>query len=298
MLKRRLLVIYDLDLEYGNGLFSHLIHKENFLFDIKLVTNYKSLEDIQEEISLLLLDEALAGLELGQKVKQVLYLSEHETDGTHVNRYQSVDKLIEHIQNVTNIVGEEKKSVSKTRVIGVYSPVGGCGKTTVSKEIASFVTKSGGQAYYFDFGLISLKEGSKNADFFYNLHEQIHISEEGWREYFVIEEEVHCMQGSLYHTELWNMEIKDINFLLQELRARTESALYIFDIGFINQTMLALLAECDIWVLPCLYGGESDERVRNMKELIKFQGREELLNKIVEISSLEQLKSLFQKQVL
>ena len=62
--------------------------------------------------------------------------------------------------------------------------------------------------------------------------------------------------------------------------------------------MLALLAECDIWVLPCLYGGESDERVRNMKELIKFQGREELLNKIVEISSLEQLKSMFQKQVL
>lgn len=298
MLKRRLLVIYDLDLEYGNGLFSHLIHKENFLFDIKLVTNYKSLEDIQEEISLLLLDEALAGLELGQKVKQVLYLSEHMTDGTHVNRYQSVDKLIEHIQNVTNIVGEEKKSVSKTRVIGVYSPVGGCGKTTVSKEIASFVTKSGGQAYYFDFGLISLKEGSKNADFFYNLHEQIHISEEEWREYFVIEEKVHCMQGSLYHTELWNMEIKDINFLLQELRARIESALYIFDIGFINQTMLALLAECDIWVLPCLYGGESDERVRNMKELIKFQGREELLNKIVEISSLEQLKSMFQKQVL
>lgn len=298
MLKRRLLVIYDLDLEYGNGLLSHLIHKENFLFDIKLVTNYKSLEDIQEEISLLLLDEALAGLELGQKVKQVLYLSEHETGGNYLNRYQSVDKLIEHILNVTNIVEDEKKSISKTRVIGVYSPVGGCGKTTISREIASYIAKGGGQAYYFDFGLISLKAGSRNADFFYNIHEQIHVSEEEWRECFVVEEEVHCMQGSLYHTELWNLKEKDIRFLLQALKTRNENSLYVFDIGFLNQTMLTLLEACDIWVVPCLYKREGDERIENMKELIKFQGREEMLNKIVEISSLGQLKSMYKKQVL
>lgn len=298
MLKRRLLVIYDLDLEYGNRLLSHLIHKENFLFDIKLVTNYKSLEDIQGEISLLLLDEALAGLELGQKVKQVLYLSEHETDGNYLNRYQSVDKLIEHILDVTYIVEEEKKSISKTRVIGVYSPVGGCGKTTISREIASIMAKSGGRAYYFDFGLVPLKEGSRNADFLYSLHEQVHISEEEWREYFVVEEEVYCMQGSLYQTELWNLDQKDIRFLLQELKARTENCLYIFDIGFLNQTMLTLLEECDIWVIPCLYERKSDERIRNMKEFIKFQGREEMLNKIVEISSLGQLESMYKKQVL
>ena len=52
MLKRRLLVIYDLDLEYGNGLFSHLIHKENFLFDIKLKNGRYSAEvvfDLENE---------------------------------------------------------------------------------------------------------------------------------------------------------------------------------------------------------------------------------------------------------
>lgn len=293
---KKLLVIYDLDLAYGNELLSQMMSRRGFPFEVKLVTSYKSLSEIQEEITLLLLDEALVGIELGQNVRQTLYLSENRSDETHLNRYQSVEQLLEHIQIVCKACVEiEQKKISETRIIAVYSPLGGCGKTTLANGLVQSVTQRGGQAYYLDFGLISERYSSSDVDFYYDLHMHELFKEKNWDNYFVKEEGGRFLKSSLYGISLWNVEQEDILYLVQGIRERNERACYVFDVGFINQSVLRLLEECDCWLMPCGESTEREKRVEHVKELVRFEEKEVIISKILEVSRKEQMEDVMKK---
>lgn len=292
-MNKNLVVIYDLDVAYGNVLMSHLVKKKDISFDVKLITNYKSLEEIKEEIMLLLIDEALAGVELNNNVKRVLYLSEDTTDEMHLNRYQSVDKLIEHIKSVIHTRdSQESQCENDVQLIGVYCPIGGSGQTRVAKKIALHYARQGREVYYFDLGLIPQIIGAKGADFLYDVHEGISCDEAVWKEYFVTEEGVHYMYGSLYNVALWSLEEKDIFFFLQEIRKR--KGIYIMDLGFLNQVMITLLEECDTWIVPNLQDSILDKRIENMEELLRFQHKENLLDKMKMVNNVHQIEGEWQ----
>ncbi len=295
MLSKNVVVIYDLDLAYGNGLLSHLIQRQDFGFDIKLVTSYQSFEEIRQDIDLLLLDEALEDIRLKENVKQVLYLSEGKSDNLHLNRYQSIDSLIEEMKEKLRITENEGITIGRTELVSVYSPIGGCGKTRIAKALSKSLAKQGKEVYYFDFGLVPENPRGADADFLYDIHEGITCNENMWSEYFTLEEGVYCMNGSLYNVGLWSLEEKDIAFFMQTLKER--EAMYILDIGFLNQAMISIIEKSDKWILPRLMQNDEDKRVDNLIALLKFQHKEEILNKIVEVSRLDQVSSFYKEQV-
>lgn len=293
---KKLLVIYDLDLAYGDELLSQIMRRHGTLFEAKLVTSYKSLGDIQEEITLLLLDESLIGIELGQNVKQILYLSENRNDEDYVNRYQSVEQLLERIAKACEVNRESGvNSNSETRIIAVYSPLGGCGKTTLANGLVQCVSQRGGRAYYIDFGLISERQSGREPNFYYDLHMHELFQEDKWKEYFWEEEGGMYLKSSLYGISLWDVEQEDIHYLINGIRQREEKACYVFDVGFINQSVLHLLEECDCWLMPCGDNQDRAKKVENVKELVRFEEKEVIMSKILEVSRREHVEEVMRK---
>lgn len=299
---KQLLVIYDLDAGYGEGLFAYLKGKKGFPFEVKLITDLSNLSD-EEEVSLLLVDYALEGMDFGAKVKQVVYLSEDREDRIHINRYQAMEKVIEKIQEHCEVSVETLEHVNSTSkigmacMIGVYSPIGGCGKTELAKKITSYMARNGETAYYLDFELVPNKEGAKKVNFFFDLHEKLMFKEEKWKQYFSCMDGVNYLNASLYQSELWELREEDMSYLAKGIQKRGERASYILDIGFLNHAIITLLHSCDYWVLPYREGELSKCKINNLEQLLKFQGEEELLDKMLRFNVEQRYDEVLKKLV-
>ena len=297
-MKKYLLVICDLDVNYAEGLLAHFSQKNDNPFEVKQITELESLNSIQEEVELLLLDENLKGIQINGNVKRVLYLSEGIQDQQHVNRYQPVDEIILHISSICDMSSEISiKEISKTAIIGIYSPVGGCGKTAFAREFAEFVSSRGGQVFYFDFELVSNEPCAESADFFYDMHERILFEEENWNNYFVLRDGVYCLKTSYYNCQLWNMSTDDMNYLIQGISKHNESAYYILDIGFINEAVICMLNQCDCWIMPYRDEEGRQGKIQNLKGLLEFCGEEKLIQKRIEVDMGKPYHTLFEKLV-
>lgn len=295
-MKKELLVIYDLDLEYGNGLLSYLLQKKDFPYEVKLVTSEKSLEQLQGEIAVLLTDETFEGVDFGKTAGQVVYLSEEDEDSRHINRFQSVDKIAERIAGFSLApVVHKQNTFSKTKIIGVYSPAGGCGKTAAARELASIVSRSGMKVYRIDFNLIPEKLNNGRIDFYYNLQQKVLFEEDNFEQSFTCENGIYSMNTSLYSMLLWNLKRQDITYLIEGLHNRQETACYIFDIGFLNESVVTLLESADIWIAPCLQKLGQDVKSENLRSLLLFQGKEHLLDKKADITNISQLAEIVEK---
>lgn len=300
---KKLLVIYDLDIEYGEGLLSYLKQQKSFPFEVRLITALSSLAD-DDEVSLLIVDQALEGMDFGGSVRQIVYLSEDREDAIHIKRYQAMDKLIEKILELSDVSVEDVKHInlagktSMACMIGVYSPVGGCGKTELARRIAAHMEKDNVASYYLDLELVPNEEGQRQVDFFFDLHEREMFKEKKWKEYFHTVDGVSCLGASVYHSELWELCEEDVNYLVQGIQGREENASYVFDIGFLNHSVITLLRNCDYWVLPYKEGQLASYKIRNLEQLLQFQGEAALLDKVLRFNVEHGYDELLKKLVL
>lgn len=300
---KKLLVIYDLDIEYGQGLLSYLKQQKSFSFEVRLITALSSLA-ADEEVSLLIVDQALEGMDFGGTVKQIVYLSEDREDTIHIKRYQAMDKLIEKILELCNIPVEgvnHVNSIGKTGttcMIGIYSPAGGCGKTELARKVASHMERNKVVSYYLDFELIPNEEVQRQVDFFFDLHEKEMFKEDNWKQYFHSVDGISCLKTSMYHSELWELCEEDMNYLVQGIRGREECANYIFDIGFLNRSTISLLRNCDYWILPYREGQLASYKIRNLEQLLQFQGETTLLDKMLRFNVEHGYDEILKKLVL
>lgn len=301
-LDKQLLVIYDLDIAYGEGLFSYLKQTREFPFEIKLITALDSLSN-EETVSLLVLDQALEGIEVGRNIGQIVYLSEGKEDEHHINRYQAMAQIIERLKGFDKSLIEDEiihvmSKSSRTSLVGIYSPIGGCGKTELARQIATGFARNEETVYYLDFELVSNEEASKEVNFFYDLRERNLFKGENWGQYFMNRNGVYYLASSLYQSELWELNEDDMTYLVQGMREREEQASYIFDIGFLNYAVVRLLRGCDCWVLPYQEGQLAEYKIKNLEKLLHFQEEHELLDRMLQFNVEQGVDELMKRLVL
>lgn len=300
VLNKKLIIIYDLDVNYAEGLLRQLKQKEGFPFEVKLITTPEGLEETKEEVELLLLSEGVFVAELGKNIKRVVYLSEGQQDSCHMNKYQSIDKVIDYIKKHCEVLKEDvpfKKS-GEERLIVVYSPIGGSGMTTLAGELAEYLTGLDCIVYSINFELISSFACKKDVDFFYDMRQRQLFSNENWKAYFGGQGGAGQLTTSLYNNELWNVDTEDILYLIGGLREREEGAYYIFDLGFLNGAMCSLLNECDYWFMPWREGTLEQAKITNLKKLLEFRQMEGWKQRLIEVDVRREHKELFQRLVL
>ena len=161
------IVLADNDLSYLATIELELLRQFGDRAQVELITDTDYLRDcfsVSQRIDVLIMNEAL-WLEdyRRQDIGQVFLLTESEErndklEYPQIYKYTSVQSVLKTISNaVVRALGGES---SACRVIAVYSPQGGCGKTSVAIGLASVLASFSGHVLFLsaealpDFGPI------------------------------------------------------------------------------------------------------------------------------------------------
>ena len=150
---KKMMAVYDADTRYAERLSDYVNRKERGVFTAQAFTSKEKLAEYaaKHEIDVLLSGERtdsgdISEIPSGQKI----YMSE-ETErqmesGKEIYKFQSGDDIIREVMAVySEIPGIRPNTAGSVdqsrRIIGVYSPVGRCGKTCLALAIGQILAK-------------------------------------------------------------------------------------------------------------------------------------------------------------
>lgn len=176
------LIIADTDQSYLDSLANYMLNNHSKWFQISTFSNkenlIKSLEASTNMIDILLIGPNIYSEDLPlNKVKSTLILSsgrvvEECSDLTIINKYQSAEMLVSDILRnysekssgeIINMTGDKK-----TKVIGIYSPSGGVGKSSLAVNLSVQCASTGMSIFYLNLEDINsthnyfIKESDQN----------------------------------------------------------------------------------------------------------------------------------------
>lgn len=151
---KKIMAVYDEDPLYAERLSDYVNRKERGIFRAQAFSSKERLEEFshKNEIDVLLAGESVGGENVADiRSAQTIYLTEDqrgrkESDVAEIYKYQSGDEIIREVMAVycespgasavfPGVIGKKK------RVIGVYSPIGRCGKTSLALAIGQLLAK-------------------------------------------------------------------------------------------------------------------------------------------------------------
>ena len=167
-LKKLQLIVLDSDSLFLKSFNEYIISSNlNSKFDIKLFSSSESMKHFitsEQSYDILLVQPGLYKDEMFQSEKSmVVFLQEIEgktEEGFYaVLKYQPLNKMLSSIlsiyyENYSSFSGLARKGI-KTKVISIFSPVGGTGKTTVSVNMSRQLALKGFKVFYLNLELLN-----------------------------------------------------------------------------------------------------------------------------------------------
>ena len=152
------IVIADQDERYITAIEYIFVERSREIINLEIITNSNYLENffsIPRKLDVLIINEKLYTENIKkQDIKNIFLLSEEpvKKDDTGMldlytlYKYSSVKDIYNEIMNKSKL--KKVKNTNETKVITVYSPSGGVGKTTVAVGIASAISNSNKNVLY------------------------------------------------------------------------------------------------------------------------------------------------------
>ncbi len=151
-MKKLNFAICDLESVYAGKLTDYISDKQNIPFQILAFSGIESLESfvMEHEIELLLISSKMMCSKVRQmNIKRIIILSEGEVvreyqDYPTVYKYQASDSLVAEVMEAYVSQAKEMAPMFMARdakIIGVYSPIGRCGKTTFALTLGQILAQ-------------------------------------------------------------------------------------------------------------------------------------------------------------
>ncbi len=264
------LAIADPDEGYCNRFLNYLAENENGRVKANYITNESYLAEYigKEKTDILLINQGFYREEQDYtNAKTVIILSEGRStvDLEHrhfVHKYQTGDALVDEILHIFEEENPMERYVEKKRgkcgIIGVYSPVTKCGKTTCSLVMAKALARSGKNVLYLNLEDYPSTEvylpsaepngmsdvlyyaKTKHNHFISKLVSALNTTENGCLSY---------LSSSLSMADVAGVELDTWTFILNELRLNSGFDYVITDFSSkYDEKVMAQLGLCD-WLL-------------------------------------------------
>lgn len=208
-------------------------------------------------------------------------------------KYQSASDICENLLNIVAKIDISNKSVlhnsRKAKLVGIFSPIGRSGKTTIAFETARMLSGSN------KLLVISLSEYSGFNKrilnhYNYDLSDLVYfyLQSEGNLE-LKLKSVVKEYSGFEYIPPLhFIQDIKDITInnwhgLINSICKVSDYDIIILDISNNVRDYIELLFACQLILMPSLSDDISKDKLEEFNELLKLYNREDIKNNIIEI---------------
>ena len=309
------LVIIDRDADYVNCLLDYLMAEQAHKFIVSAYTEETALvrflaeESAKAKYDIFLVSEEFYEQVMHKVKGMVILLAAQEVNFNPKNKdrviykYQYGDKLVEEILekfaeecsvgDTFNPIYISNVSQQKNRIIGIYSPIGGVGKTTIAVGACIQSAWEGKSVFYLNLENIATTPLYFQGEQEKNLSNVLYFLKSKSANLSLQIESVKCVDP-LYKVHYFQPPDSIYDFtedvshelchLLQELKTTMQYERIFIDFSSaINKNNLAVLRNCDVLLLVAEENPTSVVKIKNMlKELHLLLSKEEkaeLINK-------------------
>ena len=295
-MKKQKFAILDPESSYAHHLMEYLQRRQGVPFDTMVFGNMESLEQYvkQNTIDLLLVSGRMMCPKLRQlRIGCLVVLSEGEAAEGYeeypvVYKYQSSESLVAEVMTYCAQQEVPQPRLLKRRnvqIIGVYSPVGRCGKTCFALTLGQVLASKQPVLYlnlenYAGFSFLLGKEGlSDISDVMYFLRQRKGSA------IFKLNAALQHLGEMDYITPAFSaLDLREIKTqewvnLLQELISGTNYETIILDIGHAVEDVFGILQQCVRIYMPVCEDVISLAKVSQYEKLLQEMEQTELLER-------------------
>ena len=290
---KRILAVYDTDIDYGDRLTAYLNTRTSHPFQMVAFTSRQALMDYlnKRHVDVLLISQNVMSEEISQKdVGQIMLLTEGDvlkelSQYPAIYKYQSSDGLI---RDVVKAYGEQAESErlpagKRAKRIAVYSPLGRCMKTSLALVAGILLAKEGAALFCSleAFSGVDMLLGGKSpgdlSDVFYYCRQGMLANKalslvQSYREMDYISP-IRCPQ------DLRQFSAEELNRALEILEQSRPYQYSILDVGSQITDIPGVLEHCEKIYMPVKEDAVSLEKLKNYEQYMRETGQEEILLK-------------------
>lgn len=305
-MEKGILGILDFDEEYAYHLMNYINRKEECLLTARMFTNIESIEEFLEKhmIEVLLFGEYSFKNKLekyhSKTIKYIFYLSNssmvrEEESIASIYKYQSTESLIKEVMSyyldqadpMCNIRHDKN---TKKKMISVYSPCGGSGKTTTAfllgllygetsrVLIVNLETISGTYCNIPPNG-----EHGGLSDFIYYVKERKKNISYKLSTMIVKIDKVDYLLPVDHYEDLYQLETTDVQLLLDVLTEDSDYDYIIFDIGLMNKSMERIMEASERIYMPILSHVSCQDKWNYFIKILKLDQCIHVKDRIIEL---------------
>lgn len=295
-MKKRIFAVCDQEAAYAYGLMEYIYDRQGEEFEVHAFTSVKSLCSYAREqpVAVLLISAQAMCREVGElSVEKVMILSEGElleelSGYPAVYKYQASDSLIAEVMGYYAEESGPKPSVKWKRrmeLIGIYSPVRRTLKTSFALALGQILARDKG-VLYLNLEDYAGFEGLMGKKFKTDLSDLMYFVKQG-------------RDGILYQLQSIVQNINNLDYippvflpgdlrsvtmeewkrLFAELSSYSSYEILILDMDGQTECLTELLDLCGRIYMPIREDGMSLAKLDQYEQVLKIQGREEILHK-------------------
>lgn len=295
----RVMAVYDEDTLYAERLADFINHRKQAPFKALAFTALEKLKGYgkDHEINLLLIQADVSREEIaGLRAEQVFYLCDGEESSLEepskgIYKYQAADGILRDVMKAYLTNDEEAGSsmISRTgKVIGIYSPINRCLKTSFSLTMGQLLSRDL-KVLYLNFedcsGLGRLigeeLKGGLSDLFYYYSQEKYSWIRLGSLVYTW--GELDYVPPFQYPEDLNQIGALEVADLVRRIARESPYETIILDLGQFGRKAAEVLDVCDIIYMPVMEDCVSAAKIEEFEEYLITSGQESIKKRIQKI---------------
>lgn len=301
-MNRGILAVYDAEYDFTTRLVNYLGSRHDDIFKMFAFTEFEALKDFAEGhgIDVLLVSESVMEERIKDVgAKLVLVLSESKKCKS-INGYKAVEKyqtaegvfreVMEYVSESRNITGNTYMAVSDTKIIGVYSPVRRCFKTTFALTL-SHVLADRDRVLYINFEEYSGLRKLLKSDYIGDISDLVYFYLQNKsvlkNKMYVIKREYggfEYIPPMMFSNDIRNIEMEAWKGFINEIKDYGEYGTIVLDLSDMLSDVFEMLQLCEVIYMPVLDDFVSMAKVEEFGQVLKDRHKEEIRSRIIEFN--------------
>lgn len=263
-MKKKKLAVLEPEQAYAEVLLNFLQDKKEPLFEISVFTRESAFEDYlkTEKVTVLLISESCEYEKYKDQVEVVMLLSagtvlREGEEYPSVYKFQSAEQIFRKVNEVYVKTCKDTGSTYFPRTgkyckqIGIFSPYGGTGKTTLSVVLGNFL---GAKQRVL---VVNLEQFQKNyswmpqgatqgvSEFLYYVQQEGGHAEEKLASLVCTLGNLEYLPGVSNYLDLEQLAEEEMQEFVYRLMAASQAEVIIYDISFLGKGLWKILEQCD-----------------------------------------------------